>query len=357
MTSQKELKVKIAGRAIGPAHPPYIIAEISGNHNGDIGRALALIDAAKDSGADAVKLQTYTADTITIDHDGPGFVVESGEWKGWRLYDLYEEAHTPWEWHPRLFERAAELGLHVFSSPFDDSAVDFLETLDPPAYKIASFEIVDHGLIERVARTDKPIIVSTGMAADGEITEAVDIARKSVGGLILLHCVSGYPTPAREANLRTIDDMVRRFGAPTGLSDHTLGTAVTVAAIAAGACVIEKHITLKRADGGPDASFSLEPDEFSRMCEESRAAWEALGAVNYERTVSEAPVAGLRRSLYVVSDIGLGQVLTEENVKSIRPGFGLAPRHLKAVLGHRATRHLPRGTPLAWSDVDAEKAD
>jgi pseudaminic acid synthase len=344
--------VSIAGRPIGPDQPPYVIAEMSGNHNGDIGRAFALIEAAQAAGADAVKLQTYTADTITIDHDGPGFTIEGGLWHGRRLHELYQQAHTPWDWHPRLFEKAAEVGITIFSSPFDPTAVDFLETLGAPAYKVASFEIVDTPLVAHMARTGKPLIISTGLASPDDIADAVEAARGAGGGLILLHCTSGYPTPPSQMHLRTMADLGERHGALVGLSDHTMGTAVSVAAVALGACVIEKHFTLARADGGPDAAFSLEPEELARLTRDCRDAWEALGSIHYGEVEAEASSREHRRSLYVVADVRRGDILTVQNIRSIRPGHGLAPKHLHAVLGRPAARDLKRGEPLAWDLVD-----
>jgi len=345
--------IAIAGRLIGPDEPPYVIAEMSGNHNGDLGRALALIDAAKAAGADAVKLQTLTADTITIDHDGPGFVIEGGLWHGRRLHELYQEAHTPWDWHPRLFARAREIGITLFSSPFDPTAVDFLENLDAPAFKVASFEIVDTPLIARMAETGKPLIISTGLASPQDITEAVAAAREAGGReIILLHCTSGYPTPASQMHLRTMPDLAAAHGTLVGLSDHTMGTAVAVAAVALGACVIEKHFTLARADGGVDSAFSLEPDELARLVADCRDAWAALGSVHYEEVEAEAAGRDHRRSLYVVADVKKGEVLTPENVRSIRPGHGMAPKHLYEVLGKPAARDLKRGEPLAWDQID-----
>ncbi len=344
--------IKIAGREIGPGYPPYLIAEMSGNHNGDIKRALALIEAASRAGVDAVKLQTYTADTITIDHDGPEFTIDSGLWAGRTLFELYEEAHTPWEWHGELFTKARELGLTIFSSPFDDTAVDFLEQLDVPAYKIASFEAIDLPLIRRVAATGKPMIISTGMANQTEIGEAVAAAKDAgASQIVLLHCVSAYPSHAAEANLRTLPDLAARFAMPSGLSDHTMGIAVPLAAVALGACVIEKHFTLSRADGGPDAAFSLEPEELTALVKGCRTAWEALGGVNYARTASEDANVRFRRSLYVVADIAAGEEFTSRNVRSIRPGFGLAPKHLPQILGRRAAAALRRGTPLSFDAV------
>jgi N-acetylneuraminate synthase len=343
-------EITIAGRRIGPGHPPYVIAEMSGNHNGDIKRAFALLEAAKQAGADAVKLQTYTADTITIDHDGPGFRIEGGLWDGRTLHELYQEAHTPWEWHPQLFAKAREIGIAIFSSPFDPTAVDFLEELGAPAYKIASFEIVDLPLIQRAAKTGKPLIISTGIADLGEIGEAVAAARAAgCREIALLHCTSGYPTPPEESNLRTLPHLAAAFAVIAGLSDHTPGTAVPVAAIALGANLIEKHFTLRRADGGPDSKFSLEPEELAELVANCRTAWTALGKVSYELEASEKGNKTFRRSLYAVQDIPAGGSFTAENVRSIRPGYGLPPKHLPEVLGRRAGCAIPRGTPLAWS--------
>lgn len=338
----------IAGRPIGSGHPPFVIAELSGNHNGSLERALALLDAAAATGADAVKLQTYTPDTITLDHDGPGFVIEGGLWHGRRLHELYAEAHTPWDWHAALFARARELGVILFSSPFDDTAIELLEGLDAPAYKIASFEAVDLPLIARAARTGKPLIISTGLCSLADMGAALDTARANgADGVALLHCVSAYPAVFADANLATIPDMAARFGCVIGLSDHTPGSAAAAAGVALGAAIIEKHITLARADGGPDAAFSLEPEEFARLVADCRNAWAAVGRVNYDIEGSEAGNLQFRRSLYAVADIAPGEVFTPANVRSIRPGFGLAPKRLPEVLGRRAARAIPFGTPLS----------
>jgi pseudaminic acid synthase len=348
-------EITIAGRRIGPGHPPYVIAEMSGNHNGDIKRAFALLEAAKKAGADAVKLQTYTADTITIDHDGPGFRIEGGLWNGRTLYALYQEAHTPWAWHPQLFDKARELGIAIFSSPFDSTAIDFLEKLGAPAYKIASFEVIDLPLIRHAAKTGKPLIISTGIADLGEIGEAVAAARAAgCREIALLHCTSGYPTPPEESNLRTLPHLAEAFGVVAGLSDHTPGTAVPVAAVALGANLIEKHFTLRRADGGPDAAFSLEPEELAELVANCRTAWSALGKISYELEASEKGNKTFRRSLYAVQDIPVGGRLTAENVRSIRPGYGLPPKHLPEVLGRRAGRAIARGTPLDWKLIEPD---
>jgi N-acetylneuraminate synthase len=345
--------VHIAGRAIGPGHPPYLIAEMSGNHNGELGRAIRLLEAAREAGADAVKLQTYRADTITIDHAGPEFVVRGGLWDGRRLYDLYEEAHTPWAWHAPLFERARALGLTVFSSPFDPTAVDLLEGLGAPAYKIASPEIVDLPLIRYVARTGKPMIISTGMATLPEIEEAVAAARGAgAAELVLLHCTSAYPTPFEESNLVTIGDLAARFGLVTGLSDHTMGTTVATIAVALGASLIEKHFTLVRADGGADSAFSMEPAELVALRRDTSIAHVAAGAPAYRPTASEASALANRRSLYVVAPIRAGERFTSANVRSIRPARGLPPKHLDAVLGRVATRDLAFGEPLALDMIE-----
>lgn len=346
---------RIGGQDIGAGHPPYIIAELSGNHNGDMERAFKLIDAAKSAGADAVKLQTYTADTITIDHDGPGFVIEGGIWNGRRLYELYREAHTPWEWHPALFEYARKVGIACFSSPFDRSAIDMLERLGAPAYKIASFEIVDTPLIRYAAKTGKPLVISTGMASRAEIDSALVAARQGSGDIALLHCISGYPTPIEEANLLRIPALAQTYNCPIGLSDHTLGVEAAIAAVALGAAIIEKHITLARADGGPDAAFSLEPDELTKMVQGARAAFSALGSAEFERATSEQGNIAFRRSLYAVQDIAAGEVFTDMNVRSIRPGLGLPPSLLPDVLGARATRPIPRGTPLSAELISKQK--
>lgn len=339
----------IAGRLIGPDHAPYIIAEMSANHGGDIERAKAIISMARQCGADAVKMQSYTPDTITIDHDSPEFRIENGLWAGETLYSLYQKAHTPFEWHEDLFAHAAKEGITLFSAPFDPTAVDLLESLNAPAYKIASLELVDIPLIEKVAKTGKPMIMSTGTASLDDIECAIEAATSQGNeNIILLHCVSGYPTPMEEVHLRTMEDLKHRFSLPVGLSDHSLGLAVPIAATALGAYVIEKHVTLSRSDGGADAAFSLEPDELASLVKETRNAFQALGAAGYELKPSEKTNAAFKRSLYVVKDIAKDDELTEDNIRSIRPGYGLAPRHLKEILGKRAKAPISKGTALDW---------
>lgn len=344
--------VAISGRRIGPDHPPYVICELSGNHNGSLERALLLVDAAAATGCDAIKLQTYTADTITLASDRPDFRITGGPWDGRTLHDLYGEAHTPYDWHAALFERARSRGVTIFSTPFDVTAIELLERLGAPAYKIASFEAVDLPLIAEVARLKKPMIISTGLASLDEIGNAVEAARANgCDQLILLHCVSAYPAPVEEANVRTVPDLAGRFGCISGLSDHTLGSAAAVASIALGGAVIEKHFTLRRADGGPDAGFSLEPHEFANLVRDCRDAWAALGRAHYDLKGSEAANAAFRRSLYVVADVAAGQTIGAEHVRSIRPGYGLPPAEIHSVLGRPAARDLQRGEALSWDMI------
>lgn len=341
-------EVTIDGRKIGADHAPYIICELSGNHNGSLDRALTMIDAAADTGCDAIKLQTYTADTITLKSDRPEFQLKGGLWDGYSLYALYDEAHTPWDWHPALFARAKARGVTIFSSPFDDTAVDLLDSLGAPAFKIASFELIDLPLVAHAASKGKPLIMSTGMANDAEIAAAAATARKyGSGEIILLHCVSEYPANIADANVRTVPDLGRKFECVSGLSDHTFGTAASVASVALGGSVIEKHFTLARADGGPDSGFSLEPAEFTALTRDCKDAWKALGRVHYDTLGSERASKTFRRSLYVVQDVKKGEALTKDNVRSIRPGLGLPPVRLWDVLGKTASRDLSRGEPLS----------
>lgn len=349
----QEMPIVIGRRQIGTSHSAYVIAELSANHNQDFDQAVQLVHAAKDAGADAIKLQTYTPDTITIDCDNACFRVGGGTlWDGRTLYDLYGEAYTPWEWQPKLKAIANDLGMDLFSTPFDFTAVDFLEEMGVPAYKIASFELVDLPLIHRVAQTGKPIIMSTGMATLAEIDEAVSAARQAGATQIaLLKCNSAYPAPPEEMNLRTIPYMAEVFGVPAGLSDHTLGIAVPVAAVALGACIIEKHFTLSRAIPGPDSVFSLEPHEFKAMVAAVRTVEQALGQVSYQVTPREAASRAFRRSLFVVQGMQAGDIFTAESVRSIRPGHGLHTRHLEQVLGRRAAVDIAPGAPLSWDLV------
>ncbi|MFQ2103641.1 pseudaminic acid synthase [Aeromonas rivipollensis] len=337
----------IADRKIGPAFSPYVIAEMSANHNGNLQAAFNIIEQAKKAGADALKIQTYRPDTITLNSNLPDFQIKDGLWSGRTLYELYEWAHTPWEWHTPLFEHARRVGITIFSSPFDPTAVDLLEDLNAPAYKIASFEAVDLPLIRYVAGTGKPMIISTGMANAEEIAEAIDAAR--AGGckeLAILHCVSGYPAPAEDYNLRTLLDMQQRFGLVTGLSDHTLDNTTAIASVALGASIIEKHFTLDRNGGGPDDSFSLEPTELQQLCTGAKTAWSALGQVDYSRKTSEVGNVKFRRSLYFVKDLQVGETITADAVRSVRPGFGLAPKYLPDVIGKTVTQPILANTPV-----------
>lgn len=344
--------ISIDGCRIGDGEPPFVIAEMSGNHNGDLGRAIALIDVAKDAGADAVKLQTYTADTLTIDHDSPDFRVEGGIWDGRTLYELYEEAHTPWDWHEALFAHAHSIGMTMFSSPFDETAVDFLEELGCPAYKIASFEAVDFALLRKVSSTGKPLIISTGVANIEEIGEALALIHQENNNQVaLLHCVSSYPADPKDMNLRAITNLKKRFNTVVGLSDHSLGTTVSVASIALGAAIIEKHFTLDRNDGGPDSAFSLEPQELKELCCACRMASLALGTDDAPLKLNKQDNTRFRRSLYVVRDIMAGEAFTPENIRSIRPGFGLAPKYLNEVLGRKSKQNIARGTALSLDFV------
>ena len=345
--------ITIAGRRIAGDAAPYVIAEMSANHNGNIQTAFKIIETAKEAGADAVKLQTYRPDTITLDCDSEDFRIHNGLWDGRTLYDLYQEAHMPWDWHAPLFAHARKIGITIFSSPFDNTAVDLLEDLNAPAYKIASFEAIDPALIKYVASTGKPMIISTGMADAQEIQEAIDAA--CAGGckeLAILHCVSGYPAPAADYNVRTIPDMIERFGLVTGLSDHTLDNTTAITSVAMGAAIIEKHFTLNRNGGGPDDSFSLEPAELAALCRDSKTAWAALGKVDYGRKSSEKGNVKFRRSLYFVKDLCAGEMITADAVRSVRPGFGAAPKYLTHVLGRQVRTNTIANTPVFLNNID-----
>lgn len=339
--------INIAGRRISALDYPYIISEISANHNGKLDTAIKIIDEAKKAGADAVKLQTYLPDTITLDSDAEEFQIHGGLWGGKTLYQLYEDAHMPWDWHSPLFEHAQKVGITIFSTPFDNTAVDLLEELNAPAYKIASFEAVDLPLIKYVASTGKPMIISTGMADQEEIQEAIDAARSNgCKQLAILHCVSGYPAPAADYNLRTISDMIERFGLVTGLSDHTLDNTTAITSIAMGATIIEKHFTLDRKGGGPDDTFSLEPREFTALCRDSKTAWAALGKVDYGCKSSEQGNVKFRRSLYFVRDLNAGDTITADAIRSVRPGFGLPPKYWDEVIGKRVKQNIKAKSPV-----------
>lgn len=342
--------MRINGVGIGDKNPPYVIAELSANHNGSLDRALKSLEVAKACGVDAVKLQTYSADTMTIDSDKSDFMIKGGLWDGYKLYDLYKWAQTPFEWHKSIFDHAKKIGLTVFSTPFDESAVDLLEELRTPAYKIASFEVVDLPLIKYVAQKGKPMIISTGMASEAEIQDAVEAARSSgCEDLVLLHCISSYPAPTEQSNLRQIPVLSQRFGAMVGLSDHTMGTAVSVASIALGAVVIEKHFTLNRKDKGPDSEFSLEPDELEKLCTDTKNAWLSLGKSGFERQKAEAGSKVFRRSLYFVKNLEAGHIIQNSDIRRIRPGMGLPPKYFDAVIGKKLKKSVDRGTPVSWS--------
>jgi pseudaminic acid synthase len=345
--------ISINGRKIGVEHLPYIIAEMSANHNGDINHAYKIIDMAKASGADAVKLQTYHPDTITMNMNTPEFMIEDGLWKGQSLYDLYESAYMPWDWHKPLFDYAKKLDISIFSSPFDRTAVDLLEDLNAPAYKIASFEAVDLALIKYTAETGKPLIISTGMANAAEIQEAIQAARD--GGcveLAILHCVSGYPAPPGDYNLKTLLDMQSQFGIPVGLSDHTIDNAIAIASVSLGACIIEKHVTMDRNGGGPDDSFSLQPNEFKSLCSNVRTAWQSLGDVDYGTKSSEKGNVKFRRSLYFVNSLPKGAVIGPADIRSVRPGYGLAPKFSNEIVGLKVNRDVDYGQPVRPEDID-----
>lgn len=344
---------QIDEREISPNMPPYIIAEISANHNGKIDNAYKIIDMAKRAGAHAIKMQTYTPDTITLNSDKPDFQINEGLWAGTNLYKLYEKAFTPWEWHKELFEYAKYKSISIFSTPFDFSAVEFLESLDAPAYKIASFECIDLPLIRVAASTGKPLIISTGMADQKEIQDAVDTALKyGNGALTLLHCISGYPTPAMEYNLRTMSDMRKRYGVDVGLSDHTLSNITAISAVALGAVMVEKHVTLDRNGGGPDDSFSLDEDGLKELCSATKIAWQAIGKVNYDRTEAEKGNVKFRRSLYYVRSMKEGDIITENDIRSVRPGFGLPPKFYDNLIGSRVKKSVEENTPVTLDSVD-----
>lgn len=349
----KKNYIEIDGKRIGPEYKPYIIAELSANHNGSIEKALQAIEVAASCGADAIKLQTYSPDTMTIDCNNDDFQVSGGLWDGYSLYELYKWAQTPFNWHEQLFTRAKKLGITIFSTPFDETAVDLLEELNTPAYKIASFEITDLPLIKKVAKTGKPLIISTGMANLEEIEEAVNTAKQNgCSELVVLHCISAYPAPVEQANLATITDLGKRLDVIPGLSDHTLGTVVSVTSIALGACLIEKHFTLDKSDKGPDSEFSLEPAELKRLVEETSAAHQAIGIAGYERKPIEQSSMKFRRSLYFVDDIPKGSLISPDNLRRIRPGYGISPKYYDEIIGRKVKQNICRGTAVRWELID-----
>jgi len=348
--------ITIKGTKIGLAFKPYIIAELSANHNGSIEKALESIEVAAKCGVDAIKIQSYTPDTMTIDCDKEDFQIHGGLWNGYKLYDLYQWAQTPFEWHKQLFDKAKEVGITLFSTPFDETAVELLEELNAPAYKLASFEITDLPLIKRIAQTGKPLIISTGMANLAEITDAINMARENgCKELVVLHCISAYPAPFEQANLATIADISKRFNVVSGLSDHSLGTVVSVTSVAFGASLIEKHFILDKHDKGPDSAFSLEPDDLVRLVNETKAAHQAIGKAGYERKPIEEASMKFRRSLYFVKDIKQGEVITTTHVRRIRPGYGLAPKYYQDLLGKKVKQNIARGTAVAWELIDNDQ--
>ena len=350
--------ITIDKKKIGLMYSPYIIAELSANHNGSIKRAFESIKSAKEAGVDAVKIQTYTADTMTIDCDLDDFQIKGGLWDGYSLYNLYKEAQTPYEWHKPLFDYAKEIGITIFSTPFDETAVDLLEELNVSAYKIASFEMTDLPLVKYVAQTGKPMIISTGMANLEEISETVEIAKENgCQDMILLHCISSYPAPVEQSNLKTIPDLAKKFGVLSGLSDHTIGTTVSMTSVALGACMIEKHFTLSREDKGPDSEFSLEPDELRQLCQDTKIAWQSLGKAGYEYKLAEESSIKFRRSIYAIKDIKKGEKLNEENVKRIRPGFGLEPKYWSQVLSSKAKYDIARGDPISFNLISFDNSN
>lgn len=347
------MNLKINNRLIGHNQPPYIIAELSANHNGSIDRAKKTIEEAKLCGADAVKIQTYTAETMTIDCDFPDFIIKGGLWNGLKLYDLYKKAETPFEWHQELFDHAKKIGITIFSSPFDETAVDLLERLNTPAYKIASFEIIDLPLIRYVAKTGKPIIMSTGIASEIEIEEAISAARnEGCEEIVLLHCISQYPAPIDQANIKQIENLYNRFNLISGLSDHTLGTTASVAAITLGANVIEKHFTLSRKDKGPDSEFSLEPKDLKKLCKDTRDAWLSIGKAGFTRHKDEIANKIFRRSIYFVSDLKVGEIIKSSDIRRIRPGMGLPPKYFDKIIGKKTTKNVIKGQPVSFNDFE-----
>lgn len=351
----KKNEISIDNKKIGNQYPPYIIAELSANHNGSLKTATETIKMAKLMGADAIKIQTYTADTMTIDSNKDDFQIKKGLWNGYNLYQLYKEAHTPYKWHKALFDYAKSIGITIFSTPFDESAVDFLEELNTPAYKIASFELTDLPLIEYIAKTGKPIIMSTGMANVDEIEEAISTARLAgCKDLIVLHCISAYPAPIEQSNLKTMVDLANRFSVLSGLSDHTLGTIAATTATALGANVIEKHVTLSRENKGPDSDFSLEPNELKALCVETKIAWSALGSVGYTIKQAENDNQRFRRSIYFVNDLKKGDIITEHDIRRIRPGFGLSPKYFDELIGKKVNQDICRGTASSWALISSK---